>query len=134
MNYRYIVLNRIFMFQSVTHLKGSLYELTAMPCPGFAFQLQNRNTEDLSRYIIDNKKEFPLLYCTSPWPLIKKFHISLIYFKFLYHFPPEIYTKWQTTYRSMRWPTTCFWRTVKALTRSQRNPQYGFFCGLAKSS
>lgn len=35
----------------VTHLKGSLYELTAMPCPGFAFQLQNRNTEDLSRDI-----------------------------------------------------------------------------------
>ncbi|XP_048737147.2 GDP-D-glucose phosphorylase 1-like [Ostrea edulis] len=35
----------------VTHLKGPLYELTVMPCPGFAFQLHNTNTEDLSRDI-----------------------------------------------------------------------------------
>ncbi|XP_022333297.2 GDP-D-glucose phosphorylase 1-like [Crassostrea virginica] len=33
----------------VTHLKGPLYELTEMPCPGFAFQLHSTNTDDLSR-------------------------------------------------------------------------------------
>lgn len=109
---------------------------SSLPCPALDL-LSSFRTETQKTYpgiSLTIKKEFPLLHCTSPWPLIKKFHINLIYFKFLYHFPPEIYTKWQTTCQSMRWPTTCFWRTVKALTRSQRNPQYGFFCGLAKSS
>lgn len=35
----------------VTHIKGPLYELNAMPCPGFAFQLYKNTTEDLSRDI-----------------------------------------------------------------------------------
>ncbi|XP_061174399.1 GDP-D-glucose phosphorylase 1-like [Saccostrea echinata] len=35
----------------VTHLKGPLYELNVMPCPGFAFQLHKSTTEDLSRDI-----------------------------------------------------------------------------------